>query len=539
MDDHMPMVSSLTGVINSLLDKLTAPELQEIRHSLESMKKNLVSFANQRVQSMLVQQWMKQARELAYDIEDWVDDLLIGSTGQIQPALRSLNVAIQVEEFKVLIHGMQERCARYGLLSKVTIISDDDLASFVPSKATIDWELLWGEKPCLIALSNPENELIRHLIDGERKLKVVSVVGIGGIGKTTLATEVYRKVQSQFECRAFIHVGRNPSVWSTLMNILCQLDPKSYYWGYDEKQVVTKLWEFLGKKRYLIVTDDIWTVCTWSAISCVLPDNNLGSRILATTRINDVASSCSIQPTDFVLSMKALSDCDSKTLFRSRISVPKEDWQFDLKNYENLMEVCGGTPLAITVAAGLLATNFAEPSHQSNMLEKAIFSVGNQHSKLQGVEKILHISYGDLSLPAKSCFMYLNIFPENHTIRKDCLIWRWVAEGFIPESNEESSWEIGARYFNELIIRRLVQPVFSYDDDQAVGCTVHGVILDFIASLSGRENFVMATEDLRFEQFPCDVIRRLSLNCRDQGEVDTRDDITMHLSRVRSLTVFF
>lgn len=289
--------------------------------------------------------------------------------------------------------------------------------------------------------------------------------------------------------------------------------------------------------RYFIVIDDVWSICTWSAIGCALPDNNLGSRILATTRINDVARSCSVQPIDFVLWMKALNDCDSKRLFHSRISVPEEDWQLDLKVYENMMQMCGGTPLAIVVTAGLLSLNFAKPS-QSSILEKAILSVSNQHSMIQGMEKILHISYGDLSLPVKSCFMYLSTFPKDYTIRRDCLIRRWIAEGFIPENSEECSREIGETYFNELISRRLIQPVFSYDDDHAVGCTVHGVILDFIVSLSCRENFLIAREDLRFEKFPCDVIRRFSLNCRGQGKVGTMANSVLHISRVRSLAVY-
>lgn len=133
---------------------------------------------------------------------------------------------------------------------------------------------------------------------------------------------------------------------------------------------------------------------------------------------------------------------------------------------------------------------------------------------------MLHISYAYLSLPLKSCLLYLSLFPENCTISKGRLIRRWAAEGFIDERDEGSIWETGESYFNELTIRQLIMREFIEDKTSnnidledgsgfAVGCKVHGLVHDFIVSLSSREN--MVTSDAELGSMQRGVIRRLTI----------------------------
>lgn len=123
------------------------------------------------------------------------------------------------------------------------------------------------------------------------------------------------------------------------------------------------------------------------------------------------------------------------------------------------------------------------------------------YSASQAIRKILEISYGDLPLPVKSCFLYLTAFSGNYMIKKDRLIRRWVAEGLIPERQGKSSLETGERYFVELINRRLIQPAFDDNDDQPTGCTVHGDVANFLASLSNEENFTTPGAELNSRLF--------------------------------------
>ncbi|KAL6908025.1 hypothetical protein ACP4OV_002195 [Aristida adscensionis] len=533
-DPLLPMVSSSTGAMTSLLSKLPALEAQQpqlagaVRESLASLSHVLHGFAGgRRPRDALANEWMLQVRELTYDMEDWIDH------GPSKPddhtGLWCSDVQEQVQEFMALIQDAHDRCARYGLLgTEPTSVqeddgnddddNDDDDGTSSNAVAAIDPRLLYGEAPCLVGIDESRSVLVDHLMDAEKRRKVVCVVGAEGVGKTTLAMEIYRQLQGHFGSGAFVHLGRSPTVKTALISMLKQVMPDWHYekdlwsgYNYDdmgaweEKMVVAKLWLFLKTKSYFVVLDDVRSIWTWKVISSALPDKGAG-RILVATCSKDVAKSCCIHPSDVVHQMKGLSKNDSKALFGSKI--PDSEKHSLLEVSDDVLKMCDGMPLAITVAAGLFG-------------KSASFQLDQNHSTSQGMRKILEISYGDLPLPVKSCFLYLSAFPENYTIKKDRLIRRWGAEGFIPKRGGESLWETGEGYFNELISRRLIQPAFDDDDDQPTGCTVHGVVADFMESLSEEENFVTAGAKLKCELFSCDRVRRICLGYDDEDEGDT------------------
>ncbi|XP_062192976.1 disease resistance protein RGA5-like [Phragmites australis] len=546
--DPLPMVSSTTGAMNSLLDKMTALEAQHpklgesksLREDLKRLNDVLHNFASRLVRDALINEWMLQAREVIYDMEDWIDGCL---TRPWEPAtdIWCSDIAEQVEEFKDQIEDAHDRCRRFALLNREST-SDAGLADAAPSKVIIDAELLYGEAPCLVPVGKPRDMLVMHLTDKEQHRKVVSIVGTGGIGKTALATEIYRQLQGQFHSGAFVYLGRNPCIKTTLISILNQVEPNwrynmdsrddnKYCIPWDEQKVIAKLWAILKTRSYFVVLDDVRSRWTWKRISCALPKNDQApDRILITTCIKDVAQSCCIHPSDVVLHMTGLGEKDSKTLFDSKILVSEKHSRLEVS--DEMLKMCDGIPLAITVAAGLLSRKSECLLLKSQMLDQ-------YHSTPQGMRKILEISYVDLPLPVKSCFLYLSAFPENNTIKKDRLMRRWIAEGFIPKRDEESLWETGETYFNELIGRRLIQPSFDDEDDRPIGCTVHGVVVDFMVSLSAEENFITSGAELKSGLFPCSGVRRFCLDCSDENSTSDKDEAynlsRLHLSRVRSL----
>ncbi|KAF8662300.1 hypothetical protein HU200_056507 [Digitaria exilis] len=561
------------GSINSLVEKITPlmenhPMTVHLLQDLKSLRDDLMNkFAGGRTAaSEQVKVWMKQVREMVYDIEDWIDLKKDFSESDMK----------QIEEFKGEIQEARSRCERYELLKQAPTSPDDDaeqeLAKYSgPREEFLGRRLFWEEKSLLVGMDGPKSELLNHLKDEQKELKVVSIHGRGGHGKTALAKEIYGDicVKGQFECKAFVSVSRNSSTTrTTLIEILHQVKSEVDAWqswsSNDEQinEIITELWEFLRTKRYFVCIDDIRSTQDSEVIICALPDNDLGSRILTTTRMMDIAISCSGRPSDVVYEMIALDETDSKSLFCNSVYVQEEEWPDHFKeSSKKMLEVCAGLPLAIIVTAGFLGRTSAELSLQSKKLTETILSEFDQfHSDSQAMRKILDISYADLPLPLKSCFLYLTAFSGNYDIKKDRLVRRWVAEGLIPERHGKSSRETGESYFDELISRRLIQPAFDGNDDRPIGCTVHGVVFDFLESLSSEENFISLGAELKSGVFPSERVRRVSLDCGDEDDSDTlisntyclleqkglvassceeeeeEDVIFLQLSRVRSLT---
>uniref|UniRef100_A0A0E0MWZ7 NB-ARC domain-containing protein n=1 Tax=Oryza rufipogon TaxID=4529 RepID=A0A0E0MWZ7_ORYRU len=539
--ENPPMVSSSTGVVNCLLDKLAKhearnPELMgSLRCGLEKLKNDFLDkFAAQEEPNTHVNEWMRQAREVSYDIEDWIDGLLP------HVLIRRQDLSEHVEEFEALIKDAYYRCIRYKLVplpkADINYLGKNEIGS------SLDINLLkLGKETERVGVYGQEEEgLVKQLVDNDHtKLKVITIVGIEGLGKTTLANKIYKKVHCQFGYCAFVSFCRNQSIQTTLLNIIHQIrrETDDSINNLNEQQIARDLINYLGNKRYLVVIDNVESARVWKAIKCAFPENNLGSRIIATTPLSHVSETCSCQPNNFTHVMEFLSEHDSKRLFLRTIFGSEENCPSEFREaIDGILKVCCGMPLAIIVTAAFFASRSAELAHPK-MVEKFISSVEKQYPMLLRIRKIIHISYADLSLPIKSCLLYLSIYPENHIIKKDRLIRRWIAEGFVPQRDKGSSWEIAEIYFVELLKRRLIQPVYRGGSEEIMGCTVHTLIHDFVVSLSDEENFVI--QDANINCMPRDVIRRFSIDYKDQND---QDDIlasrSMLLNKVRALTIF-
>uniref|UniRef100_A0A0A9BGF2 Uncharacterized protein n=1 Tax=Arundo donax TaxID=35708 RepID=A0A0A9BGF2_ARUDO len=367
--------------------------------------------------------------------------------------------------------------------------------------------------------------------DDKSTMKKVSIVGLGGLGKTTLAKVVYDRLKADFNCAAFIPIGRNPDLKKVFQDILIDLDKQQYTINVDlrmlnERQLIDELRKFLKNKRYFFVIDDIWDMLSWKTIEYALYDNNLGSRMIITTRNNDVA-----ERVGGSYKLKPLTCESSKRLFYGRIFGSEDQCpgQF-VEVSEKILKKCGGVPLAIVTISSLLANK-----NSTTEWYEVCDSIGSgleDNPDMNDMRKILSLSYYDLPSHLKTCLLYLSIFPEDYLIRKNQLIRKWIAEDFVQQGqNGNNLSEIGESYFNELINRSMMQPTLLNEEGMPQACFVHDVVLDLICSLSREENFVTILDNNKQETCSRSKVHRLSLQKTTGGP-------TMSLSQVRSFTIF-
>jgi hypothetical protein len=289
--------------------------------------------------------------------------------------------------------------------------------------------------------------------------------------------------------------------------------------------------------RYIIVIDDLWDTKHWKFIEPALLNNDLGSRIISTTRSVTVAKCCSFQDYEIepqVYEMEPLSFNDSKRLFFKRAFGSETPCYPHLEDVpDRILRKCGGLPLAIVTVSSML-TNQLTKEEWDRVLSAMGSALANKPDAKK-MTSIISLSYFDIPYHLRTCFLYLSVFPEDYKIEKQCLINRWIAEGFIHEEEGRSKYEIGQHYFNDLINRSMIQPI-DVKCGQAKACRVHDIILDYIKCKATEENFVTSLYAAEHVYTPAYKVRRLCVSNHTKENVTIWADPM--LSCVRSVTIF-
>uniref|UniRef100_A0A8I6Z8G8 NB-ARC domain-containing protein n=1 Tax=Hordeum vulgare subsp. vulgare TaxID=112509 RepID=A0A8I6Z8G8_HORVV len=412
----------------------------------------------------------------------------------------------------------------------------DESSSSVPAKDRVDPRLraVYKDAAELVGIDGPKDELVKWLNEEEgQSLKFVSIVGSGGLGKTTLANQIRVNLGATFDCGAFVSISRKPDIKTILRSILSQITKKdnAYSSLNDIQLIMDKIREFLQDTRYFIIIDDIWELGTWETLKCAFVKNTLGSRIIITTRIVDVAKSCSPSTEDLVYEMKPLSEADSKKLFFKRIFGCEESCPESLKEAANdILKKCRGLPLAINAISSLLATT-RETKEEWDRVRQSIRSSKAKSDIIETMNYILSLSYFDLPHHLRSCLLYLALFPEDHFIERQRLVRRWISEGIIHGESGQDLMELGEEYFHQLVNRSLIQPGNIGYDGKAKYCRVHDTILDFLIDKSSQENMCTV---LKKQCKPNGIVRRLFVKGNEDEEIVQQLD----LSHARSISAF-
>ncbi|XP_021893876.1 putative disease resistance protein At1g50180 [Carica papaya] len=294
----------------------------------------------------------------------------------------------------------------------------------------------------IVGLEDNVNELVNVLVDEEKNFRVMSIFGMGGLGKTTLAKKVYNheKVMSNYNNLAWVYISqqcRRRDVWEGILSGLTSGADAERILKLRDEQLAEELHKFLQDNKCMVVLDDIWSIEAWDSLKAAFP-NKTESKILLTTRNKDLALYA--DPKGFLHEPKCLKDVESWELFH-KIAFARVDDTPDFKIDERMEELgkqmvghCAGLPLAITVLGGLLATKHTLKQWRmvaENIQTYITKGIGYGEDR-SAVSDVLSLSYDDLLPHLKQCFLCLGHFPEDYEIPVDKLIKFWIADGIVP-----------------------------------------------------------------------------------------------------------
>lgn len=351
---------------------------------------------------------------------------------------------------------------------------------------------------------------------------------MGGSGKTTLVANVYNTpiVKQHFDCYAWISVSQT-YVIEDLLRIMIQ----EFYQAAREflpndlntlsfRRLVETLANFLRPLRYVVVLDDVWNVDLWTEIKVSLPDGEFGSRVLLTTRKENIASS-SFGVQTYVHHIQPLGKDEAWALFFLKAFSSNPDNFCPLKLEliaRDIVGKCLGLPLAIVTLGGLMASKKFK-TEWTRVFNSLNWELSN-NPMLEVVKSVLLLSFDDLPYRLKHCFLYCCIFPEDYLIRRKRLIRLWMAEGFIEEVRGLNPDEVGESYLLELGHRNMLQ-VVKNSSGWPKSCKMHDLMRELALTKSEREKLCFIRDgreplsengarrlstkkcDKKFESWPC------------------------------------
>ncbi|KAL0464113.1 UNVERIFIED_CONTAM: putative late blight resistance proteinR1A-10 [Sesamum latifolium] len=325
------------------------------------------------------------------------------------------------------------------------------------------------------------------------KLQVISIVGMGGIGKTTLASNIFNDslVVYHFHTRVWITVSQDYRPREVLLALVAYFNDQKTV-GLSNKtdeELAEYVYKSLKGRTYLIVMDDTWSITTWDDLRRLFPDDNNGSRVLITTRLSDVAVYACTRP---LHQMRFLDEEWSWNLLRDKVfeqqSCPPEFERIG----RMIAKSCGGLPLTIAVAAGIL-TNWNRTQHHWQKIARNIaLAVATNDDRFS---KILTLSYDHLPCHLKACFLYMGGFPEDYSIPVSKLTKLWVAEGFLKPNGPKSLDELAEEYLEDLVRRNLVLIIKKRSNGKIRYCGLHDLLRDLCIQKARMEEFLHVTNN--------------------------------------------
>ncbi|XP_020197205.4 putative disease resistance protein RGA3 [Aegilops tauschii subsp. strangulata] len=519
-------------------------EIDKMGDKLRDLKNFLADADRRNITDETVQEWVGELKRAMYEAADIIDLCQLkamehGSSsvdaGCFNPLLFCMRNPFHAHEIGTRIKALNQRLdtikERSAAFNFINLGSYEHHSSNVNASRHGDPSReMSGELDRSGVVGDQIEEDTRALVaqimqtseEVNGKIMVVAIVGVGGIGKTTLAQKVFNDeaIQGEFIKKIWLSVNQNFNEAELLRRVIIEAGGDAQSAGNAKATLHRSLKGALISHKTLLVMDDVWNHGAWDGVLKIpLVDVVAsGSRVLITTRDEGVARRMTATwPYHHV---DALAPDDAWSLLKKQVLSSEID-EYHITMLKDIglkiIQKCGGLPLAVKVMGGFLRRRGELRRDWEQVLDDSKWSITEMPQELSYA---VYLSYQDMPPHLKQCFLYYSLLPQNKTYYAHEVVALWISEGFVHGSSNDLE-ELGINYYKELIYRNLIEPDKLYVNH--LSCSMHDVIRSFAQYMIKDEALIVHDGDIdNLTKLHSQKFLRLSIetNRLQSGDID-------------------